>query len=822
MHSVVIGRFVSQLSVAAAVFDCASGLIKSANKQWLQTPELLAASGTISVAGSSLLPNSTGIAAEASLGGRFRDKVLSACELGPQTMGVAIAANDAVARVRLNFLPLALEAADGAESRASCVMVWLDAEVPASPQSALSISDALHRHGENIAAPWAYVSADGIYRYLSPQAHALLGPDSDGVIGSHYAKWSVDKPGRSVGAEQIQLALTGQRQAYERLRYDHRFLDERWNRIEMTPDLDQHGGVAGVFIASHDIHDRRSAEEHAAYAQRRLDLHLNVGPLLVIELDADLRIKSWSKQCEALLGFAASEVIGKTPREINTVPAIDSIESQIGRLLAEGHKRAWRSRNSNRTKTGETVWIDWFDSVIGDSGSGDASVLCIGVDVTQELELQKRLTIAATHDALTGLLNRHAFAQLLDSKIRSKVTFALMLLDLDSFKQVNDYRGHHAGDRLLIAIASRLRALLGPGERVARLGGDEFALVLNVPDGASEAELLARADDILRCISEPINIGSMLSVTASAGLVFPSEVEADSESLMKYVDMAMYRAKAQGRNRAVAYSKAISDEESTRFESAEALRALISVEGLDVYYQPVFDSLTDEIVAAEALARWTHHGEAMDPAWFIALAEASGFIQELWECVMRKACRFAAALNAGASRACPISINVSPLQLTDSQFDAQVVAILRETTCLPEWVSLEVTESAGLGDPRAAEILGKLAAMGLRCSVDDFGTGYSNFAHLKRLPLSTLKIDRVFIRDMGLGEFTIVNSIIAMAHSLGLKVVAEGVEFVEELTALKEMRCDFYQGFISSAPIPSDEFAEILRIERRARIFRPV
>jgi diguanylate cyclase (GGDEF)-like protein len=449
-------------------------------------------------------------------------------------------------------------------------------------------------------------------------------------------------------------------------------------------------------------------------------------------------------------------------------------------------------------------------------------VLCIGVDVTQELDLKKRLTIAATYDALTGLLNRNAFAQLVDSKIESRVPFALMLLDLDSFKQVNDYRGHPAGDRLLIAIAGRLRAMLEPGERVARLGGDEFALLLNLPEDATESQLLARADAFLHGVAAPVNLGSEVTVSASAGLVVSREANATSEALMKYVDMSMYRAKALGRNRVVTYSQSISDEESKRFEFAEALRALIHADGLDVHYQPVFDSLTDEIVAAEALARWSHHGEAIEPSSFIPLAEASGLIHELWVCVMRKACRFAAQLNDGATAACPISVNVSPLQLTDSKFDEQTAAILRETSCLPQWVCFEVTESAGLGNAVAGETLRKLAASGVRLTVDDFGTGYSNFAHLKRLPLTTLKIDKVFVRDIGAGDTTIVNSIIAMAHSLGLKVVAEGVEFMEELTELKEMRCDFYQGFISSAPIPSDEFAEILRMDRRARAFRSV
>ncbi|MGL5005723.1 MAG: EAL domain-containing protein, partial [Casimicrobium sp.] len=246
-----------------------------------------------------------------------------------------------------------------------------------------------------------------------------------------------------------------------------------------------------------------------------------------------------------------------------------------------------------------------------------------------------------------------------------------------------------------------------------------------------------------------------------------------------------------------------------------ALRIAVRQQTIDVRYQPIFDAENDRIVGAEALARWGREGiDAIEPAVFVGLAEEKGFIHELWQCVMRKACLFAAQINAQGVEPCPISVNVSPLQLNDRQFDLHVLHILKETRCQPNWIALEMTESAMLGDDAAVITLHKLASMGVRCSVDDFGTGYSNFAHLKRLPIATLKIDKSFVRDMSMGEVSIVQSIIVMAQSLGLKVVAEGVEYLEELVALKEIGCDRYQGFVASAPITGEDFEAMLANDR--------
>ena len=815
---------VSHLPLPAAVFDALSGALEFANDLWCNTPELIALSGSVSARNADRTFMTPALDAATTTDQRLRDKVYAAKKYGPQAMGVALSVGGRLHSATLSLTPIFKPSSARAQDGLSSVVAWVNDRHPSLNHENSRISDAMRRFGGGLSMPLAYVDEAGVYQYVSPQALALLGPDADGVVGKHFEAWSDDRPGRSVGAENIRCALNGEQQSYDRLRYDYRFLAERWNRVEMTPDIDASGRVIGVFVTSHDVHERKSAEALARSAQNQLDLHLKRGPLIAIELNEDLRIVSWSLKAEQLLGYSASEAIGKTPRELGTIPEIDSVEPQLKALVAQKHQHAWRYRNANRTKSGETIWIDWFDSVVCDDATGRSSVLCIGVDVTKELALKERLTVVATHDALTGMLNRKALTMLIESKIKSETRFALMLLDIDSFKQINDYRGHATGDQLLVAVANRIRHLLEPGERVARFGGDEFAVLLNLPEAPWEDALHERATIVLQYISEPFKIDFEFSMTASAGIVVApganADTDTDANTLILHADIAMYRAKAQGRNCAVLYSKTVGDDERKRFANREALRAVIRQQALGVHYQPVFDTATDRIVGAEALARWTHEDQAMLPEYFIKLAEESGFIHELWRCVMRQACEFAVQINGPGKSTCAIAVNVSPLQLKDAYFDRHVVKILRETCCLPGWISLEVTESASLGEDASAATLRKLATQGVRCSVDDFGTGYSNFAHLKRLPIATLKIDKTFVRDISSGDSSIVNSIIAMAHGLDLRVVAEGVEYLEELVELKRMGCDYYQGFISSEPIPAAELAALLAADRALHTLR--
>ncbi|MGL5005044.1 MAG: diguanylate cyclase domain-containing protein, partial [Casimicrobium sp.] len=546
------------------------------NDAWLRTPELLALSGSLRLSSPEEKFERALLAVDGA-SQRLRDRIRGTVNNGPQTLGVDIAIDGVAQLHHIKLIALPRDTRNARDTRYPLVFAWLSMARPRQRDSdRADMTAALARYGSLITEPWAYVDAAGIYRYVSPQSIALLGPDAvGGLIGLHYAEWAVDRPGRSVGVESIAKALAGETLSYDRLRFDHRFGEERWHRIEMRPDLDGNGKVLGAFIVSQDVHARKLAEAQARSAQNLLDLHLRQGPLVAIELDRDLRVVSWSHKAEELFGYAASDAIGRTLRELNTVPEIDTIEPRLQDLFSNQSSHSWRHRNANRTKQNDTLWIDWFNSVVTDPVSGEATLLCLGVDVTQERDLKQRLTIAATHDALTGTLNRSGLSLLMTSKLGRGVPFALMLLDLDSFKQINDYRGHQTGDQLLIALAGRMRGLLEPGERMARLGGDEFAVLLDMTQHPSDDALMARAQVFLQYLAAPVRVDFEFSITASAGIAMSEGEAINVEGLFQNADQAMYRAKAEGGNRALMYTQAIGEAVRNRLEMCEALRIAV-------------------------------------------------------------------------------------------------------------------------------------------------------------------------------------------------------------------------------------------------------
>lgn len=808
---------IAHMDFPAAAFDGPTGDLVQMNTAWLRSPELIVLSGNSHEGGAEFDGARSGLPFGA-MAPHFRTQIREAAKQGSSTVSVLIASNGELIKQQIKLVA-SFRALDS-EQR-STVLGWIShTTLPTRDGDSADMTAALARYGSLINEPWAYVDAAGVFRYVSPQSLALLGPDAiGGLLGVHFMAWAAGRADRSVGMENIERALAGESLAYDRLRFDYRFGAQRWHRVEMRPDIDVNHKQLGVFIVSHDIHAHRSAEAEARSVKNLLDLHMQYGPMIAIELDSDFRILSWSQRAEELFGYSAAEAVGSTMRELNTVCEVGTLEEQLGALLTGQISKSLRHRNANRTKKGDIVWVDWVNSVVNDPATGRTTLLSLGTDATQEIGLKERLSAAVMHDALTGGLNRKTLAHVVTSKLSQRANFALMTLDLDSFKQINDYRGHHTGDHLLVELANRMRSLLAPSERMARLGGDEFALLLDLAGYDSDEAILERANVILKCLAAPVIVDFEFAVTASAGIAKASDSVVDAETLFMQADMAMYRAKEAGRNRAVIYVPNIGTAVRTRLEMCESLRQAVRQQRIDVCYQPIFDTASDRIVGAEALARWGGDGDtAVEPSVFVGLAEEKGFIHELWQCVMRKACMFAASINriGGSNVACPISVNVSPIQLGDPRFDRYVLQILKDTRCLPTWIALEVTESASLGEFSSSATLRRLTAMGVACSVDDFGTGYSNFGHLRRLSLAALKIDKSFVRDLARGDVSIVSAIVPMAHSLGLKVVAEGVEFVEELIALKAIGCDRYQGFVASAPIRGDEFALMLEHDRAA------
>ncbi|HLL31878.1 MAG TPA: EAL domain-containing protein, partial [Allosphingosinicella sp.] len=434
-------------------------------------------------------------------------------------------------------------------------------------------------------------------------------------------------------------------------------------------------------------------------------------------------------------------------------------------------------------------------------------------DISERKEAAERIAHLAFHDSLTGLPNRSVFGDHLAGTVaradESADHVAVLCVDLDGFKAVNDIYGHPAGDALLVAAAQRLRAAVRGHELVARLGGDEFAVVQAGGQQPDHAGLLAQR--VLEALAEPFALGQdTVRISASVGVaLFPADA-ADPETLIKNADMALYRAKAEGRGTARFYEAAMDEALRRRRQLESDLRQAIGRGELCVHYQPLADLGSGTILGFEALLRWTHGqlGE-IGPAAFIPLAEESGLILKLGQWVLREAC-------AEAARWTPplkLSVNLSPAQFTQGDLAAEVEAVLAETGLDPSRLELEITEGLLIKDSgKAILILERLKALGVQISMDDFGTGYSSLSYFRMFPFDKVKIDQSFIRDMidNPQARAIIRSVIGLGRGLGMPVVAEGVETEAQLEALRAEGCDQVQGYWISRPGPIANFEGVV------------
>jgi diguanylate cyclase (GGDEF)-like protein len=447
-------------------------------------------------------------------------------------------------------------------------------------------------------------------------------------------------------------------------------------------------------------------------------------------------------------------------------------------------------------------------------GAAVASVVLaayLGNLVLQRSVIERR----ADHDGLTGLPNRMLFFDRLSRALaharRNDLPVAVMFVDLDRFKEVNDSLGHAAGDSLLRHAAARMRACVRDEDTVARLGGDEFGLLLPHVSGIDGAVAVARR--ALAAFAEPVDLaGQPVVVSPSIGIsLFPQD-GTDAEAIVEGADAAMYRAKERGRNTFEIFSPALRSEALERLALEVALRRALEVGELVLHYQPKVDLRTGRITGAEALVRWNHPERGLlMPGAFVPLAEQTGLVVALGEFVIAAACEQLAAWRAAGLPELTVAVNVSACQLRQGLAD-YVTRALR-LACIPGRVlELELTESALLESLEVTvEQIQELRAHGVTCSIDDFGTGYCGLSYLNRLPIDALKIDRSFITELSGGSDTIVTAVISLGHSLGLKVIAEGVETADQLAYLASRGCDEMQGFLFSRPVPPDEFAALVR-----------
>jgi diguanylate cyclase (GGDEF)-like protein len=448
------------------------------------------------------------------------------------------------------------------------------------------------------------------------------------------------------------------------------------------------------------------------------------------------------------------------------------------------------------------------------------AIRTMGLEVAND-----QLRHLATHDGLTGLPNRVLLDDRLDQAIvhaeRNQQQFAVLVLDLDRFKFINDSLGHHAGDELLNEVAVRLRGVVREIDTVARIGGDEFVLVLGPT--ADKPDAVGVAQRVIEALSAPIKIaGVPLHISTSVGIaVYPNDGTAP-DKLIDYADAAMYCAKQRGRNHLQCFEPGMNKTTRDRVKLESDLHSALARQQFELHYQPKVDTATDDFRSAEALIRWHHPERGMImPADFIPLAEECGLICAIGEWVLREVCRQCKAWQREGLPRMRVAVNVSATQFRQGNLLSIIRQALDETGLDPRCLELELTESAVMTNPEeSAAILQELSQMGVLVSVDDFGTGYSSMSYLRRLPIDNLKIDRGFVKDLmtRADDASIVQAIISLAHSLRLKVVAEGVETPEQLDSLRSMGCDQYQGFHFSPPLSAADLADLMRRQENPEV----
>jgi diguanylate cyclase (GGDEF)-like protein/PAS domain S-box-containing protein len=477
----------------------------------------------------------------------------------------------------------------------------------------------------------------------------------------------------------------------------------------------------------------------------------------------------------------------------------------------------------------EARWFRAFIYPVRDEAGGLLEVGLMVEDFTERKALEDELAHQAFHDSLTGLPNRallmdrlgHALSRLRqnaerDGGVTGEVArVALLFMDLDEFKRVNDSLGHHAGDRLLVGVAERVAAHLRPGDTFARFGGDEFAVLLDEVEDASGATGLAQR--LVRELRAPFVVeGQEIFTTASIGVVLSDPSEEGGEDLLRRADVAMYRAKISGKDRYELFSQRMRGSDLRRLKLDGDLRRAIEAREFRVHYQPKVLLRTGELIGFEALLRWEHpeHG-LLAPAEFISLAEQTGLIMPLGHWVLTEACRQARIFRERSRREAPLKmfVNLSTRQFRHPTLVEEVTSVLSETSLEPHELALEITESVMMEDETTAQtILGELKTLGVTLAMDDFGTGYSSLSFLKKFRVDILKLDRSMIQgvEKNHADSAIVSAVTSLAHALDLMVVAEGVETDEELERLRSLGCDIGQGYYWRRPCPAEEAMELL------------
>jgi diguanylate cyclase (GGDEF)-like protein/PAS domain S-box-containing protein len=545
---------------------------------------------------------------------------------------------------------------------------------------------------------------------------------------------------------------------------------------------------------------------------------IQAAPLAIFALDPEARLTMWNPTAARLFGWQELEVLGSV---LPLVPRDEVAPPPAWLAAALRHEPVSGEEAHVRRKDGTDIDVSVWTAALADASGAVTGTMVVMADITERKQAEARIDFLAYHDTLTHLPNRVLFEDRLGQALglaqRHGQMLAVLFVALDRFKKFTDTLGHAAGDELLRAVAERLRAPLSASDTVARFEAEEFSLLLSSISGTEDAAAAARS--IQQVLRPPFHgAGQELYVTASIGVGLYPYDGADAQSLLKNAGAALYRAKQQGGNQYQFYTADMNERALKRLAMENNLRRALDNEEFVVHYQSQVNGDTGQIVGVEALVRWQHPVLGLvPPVEFIPLAEETGLIEPIGAWVLRTALAQTIRWQRRGLLLARVAVNLSARQFQQPDLAGMVAELLAETGLRPECLELELTESSIMHDPaNAIATLRELKAMGVRVAVDDFGAGYSSLAYLKHLPIDVLKIDRSFINEMttDANDAAIVMAIITLAHSLKLKVIAEGVETEEHARFLRLLRCDEMQGYLFSKPLPAADFERLLTKER--------
>ncbi|WP_177203433.1 putative bifunctional diguanylate cyclase/phosphodiesterase [Marinospirillum celere] len=619
--------------------------------------------------------------------------------------------------------------------------------------------------------------------------------------------------------------LTGDNQAFEQqLRQERALLssgESIYMKEELIPGMGQEApriwetsklqftdldGKPVILSISQDVSTQREQQQQLQLLSSALE-HSG-SAILVCDAQGLIRYSN-TRLCQ-LLGRQQQELINMDL----DVLLKGSVSRHQRHQLIKGIRETdqWRGELQFKISAQRHYWMMVSLSPLELKNQSEVFYVLVAEDITALKQTHQKMEQLALYDTLTGLENRRLFKQRLHKAIklskRQTTVTALLYLDLDHFKRINDTLGHDSGDQLLITVAERLRTCVRESDSIARLGGDEFTLLVHDLQNPDAAAAVARK--VIQQLSQPLHLGNKsVIVTTSVGIALAPTDSTSPTELMKNADLAMYRAKSQGRNTYQFFSQEMNAQATRLLEVETELRTALVEKSFEVYYQPQVNLPIAKVVGFEALVRWKHPERGMiSPAEFIPIAEETGLIVELGRQVLEQACQDLVWLNQRLDYRCYVAVNLSPRQLKDPDLPAYLDNLLSRYDLPPQYLELEITESTLMDQmDLSLPILHAIEQLGISLSIDDFGTGYSSLSYLKQLPVHSLKIDRSFVRDIpgDRDDMAIISAVSAMAAKLNLEVVAEGVEEREQLMFLKETGCHLVQGYYFSPPLPRDK-----------------